>query len=325
MIKLLSQILIIASISGLVPVDAAQLEYHAGAGGGLEQGLLPVFSQEELFSSLPVADERPIDYPVKVDKDSYGIVTTAKSALVMDVDSGMMMYAKRPQQIRSIGSVTKLMSALIFLDQNPVLSRVVQLDSDQDLVYGGRIYLNFNDGISLEDLLGASLVGSDNSATKSLARFVDLTEEDFVAKMNEKARELGMVNTRFADLTGLDAGNVSTTHDLTKLLIAAESEVIVKKYMQSPAITVRQSSGTSIQIDNTNATLKSYLNEGDFSIEAGKTGFLPQAGYVLATIVGEGDHRIFVVVLGADSAEDRFVEVKGLSSWAFKTFKWPEE
>lgn len=324
MIKLIAQLVLAASITGLVPADAAQLEWAAGVENGLEFGHLPIAQVRQLYSGLPIS-ETAIDYPVKVDVDSYGVVTTAQSALVIDETSGMMMYAKRPDQVRSIGSVTKLMSALVFLDQDPDLSRIVELDPDRDLVYGGRIYLHFRDGLALDDVLGASLVGSDNSATKSLARFSGLSEADFVKKMNEKAVEFGMENSHFADLTGLDARNVSTARDLTKLLAAAEQKQDMKKYMMSESIVITQASGRSVQIENTNGVLGSYLNEGEYAVEAGKTGYLPQAGYVLTTIMREGEHRIFVIVLGAESLDARVNEVKGLAAWAFKTFRWPEE
>lgn len=324
MIKLIGQLVLAATISGLVPADAAQLEWAAGVENGLAFGRLPIAQVRQLYSGLPIS-ETAIDYPVKADVDSYGIVTTAQSALVIDEASGMMMYAKRPDQVRSIGSVTKLMSALVFLDQNPDLSRIVELDPDRDLVYGGRIYLHFRDGLSLNDVLGASLVGSDNSATKSLARFSGLGEENFVAKMNEKAAQLGMENSHFTGLTGLDPKNVSTARDLTKLLAEAETHPEMKRYMTSTAISITQASGRTVEIENTDGVLRSYLNEGDYAVEAGKTGYLPQAGYVLTTIMREGEHRIFVIVLGAESIDARVNEVKGLSAWAFKTFRWPEE
>lgn len=324
MIKLIGQLVLAASITGLVPVDAAQLEYQANADTGSAFGLLPASQTRQLYAGLPLAENR-IDYPIKVDQGSYGIVTTARSALVMDVESGAVLYEKRPDEIRSIGSVTKLMTALIFLEQNPDLGQIVELDTSQDLVYGGRIYLHFRDGLSLGDVLAASLVGSDNSATQSLIRFSGLTEDAFIRRMNEKAYELGMTSTTFTGPTGIDAGNISTARDITKLLSAAESTEEIKRHMMQPSVVITQASGRSATVDATNEVLESFLNEDPYAVEAGKTGYLPQAGYVLSTIIREGEHSIYVVVLGSESKETRISETKGLAAWAFKTFQWPDE
>lgn len=324
MIKALGQLLIVATLGGLVPTDAAQLEWQAGINNGSEYGRLPISDARQLYAALPIAADRNL-YPVKVDESSYGIVTSARSALVMDVKTGIPLFAKSPDEIRSIGSVTKLMTALIFLETNPNLNRMVELDEDRDLVYGGRIYLIFGDPLSLEDVLGASLVGSDNSATQALVRFSGMSEEEFVSRMNEKAQELGMTSTTFTDATGIDAANVSTARDITRLLAEARGEEEISLYTTMPVLTVVHGSGRSATIDNTDTLLTSYLNAGEYSIEVGKTGYLPQAGYVLSTLIRENEHEIYVVVMGAESVDARALEVKGLATWAFKTFKWPEE
>lgn len=324
MIRSLGQLLLVATLGGLVPADAAQLEWQAGVNNGLEFGRLPISDSRQLYAALPVSEERNA-YPIKVDESSYGIVTTARSALVMDVKTGMLLFAKNPDEIRSIGSVTKLMTALVFLESDPDLREMVELDVDEDLVYGGRIYLSFGDALKLEDVLAASLVGSDNSATQSLVRFSGMTQEDFISRMNEKAQEFGMTSTTFTDATGINATNLSTARDITKLLARARTIPVISKYTTTPQISVLQASGRAVDISNTDTLLTSYLNEGDYSIEVGKTGYLPQAGYVLSTLIREEEHEIYVVVMGAETIDARALEVKGLATWAFKTFKWPEE
>lgn len=320
MIQAISQLVVLASLSTVAPVDGLQLETFAQEGYFQP---LPIAAYQQQYASLPLA--RTVDRsPVKVDVNSLGIVTTAPSTIVMDVATGDVLYAKQPDQLRTIGSVTKLMTALVFLEQEPDLSQVVQMGSE-DIVYGGRIYLALNDDIPLEDVFAASLVGSDNSATEMLMKSSGLTEEEFIHRMNEKALELGMVSTHFSDVTGLDPKNMSTARDLTQLLFAAESNGKIKQYTTSSEVTVQHASGRTVTIENTNGVLDSYLNTGDFSVEVGKTGYLPQAGYVLATMMKEQQHDIFVVVLGSDSKESRVAEVKGLADWAFRTFSWPEE
>ncbi|MFH1631858.1 MAG: serine hydrolase [bacterium] len=321
--KLIGQFIMTAAIFQLLPADAAYFEWQAGVGE---------FPVDFLYSEvavaqipvLPDAEDREVpEYPVKVDTDSYGIVTSAESALVVDAVSGMTLLAKHPYQVRSIGSVTKLMSALVFMDTAPDLSQIVTLDPALDLVEGGRVYLAFYDGLTLDDVLGASLVGSDNTATEALIRFSGLAKEDFVELMNQKAVELGMIDTEFTDPTGIDPGNISTASDLVKLLVAVEEIEILKKYMTTATLTVEHLSGRLVTIENTNQLLESFLNEGEYEVTAGKTGYLPQAGYVLTSAVEQAGNKIYVIVLGSDSKESRVQEVKGLASWAFRVFKWP--
>lgn len=318
-IKLLGQLVFASMLVYMLPADLSQFEMMAGVevapSTGFEQNYLPTASARQLELR---------DYPVKVDPNSYGVVTSAQSVIVEDAKSGMMMLGKHPDYIRSIGSVTKLMTALVFLDQNPDLDQIVELDPTLDLIQGGRVYLAFYDGLSLDDVLGASLVGSDNTATESLMRFSGLENSVFIEKMNEKAKELGMSSTSFVDPTGISALNTSTARDVVKLLRSAKQNEIVQDYMVSKDLSVRHTSGRVITLKNTNKVLDTFLNEGEYQVTSGKTGFLPQAGYVLATSIERGEDEVYVVVLGSESKDTRVLESKGLAAWAFKTFSWPE-
>lgn len=320
MIKVIGQLLFALAITQIMPADAAVLEHLAGVPESAYPGI--DFDLSGSVSEFPLAADR-IVYPVKIDPSSYGIVTTAQSALVVDASSGMILLAKHPDQVRSVGSVTKLMSALVFLETEPDLAQTVTLDAESDLVYGGRIYLDFDTEIVLEDILAASLVGSDNTATQSLVRFSGLESEEFLDRMNAKALELGMTETHFADPTGIDAGNISTARDLAILLEAAAQNELIGFYTTLTKINITQGNGLTVTIENTNGLLEGYLNLGDNEIVAGKTGYLPQAGYVLVSAVEEGGHRLDVIVMGAESKEAREQEVKGLATWAFRVFEWP--
>ncbi|MFA6131179.1 MAG: serine hydrolase [Patescibacteria group bacterium] len=321
--KALGSLVLAAGLWQVLPTDLGLLEYRAGIGGE-EASKMSSVEYEAEHASLPRAGMRePILYPTKTDLSSFGIVTTAASVLVEDSESGMMMVAKHPYAIRSIGSVTKLMTALVFLETNPDLSQEVTI-VDEDYVGGGRLYLQFDDLIVLHDLLLAGLVGSDNTAMESLVRLSGLTKEDFVSRMNAKAVELGMANTTFSDPSGIDAGNTSTAYDLVALLRAAEEQPEIVEAMQLAQVTIHQQSGYSIEIENTNALLTSFVNEDPYRVIAGKTGFLPEAGYVLVSSVEKIGVKIYVIVLGSESKDTRVLESKGLISWAFKTFTWPQ-
>ncbi len=315
--KAMTQLVFATTLVNLFPVDGAYYEWQAEATLGDE----PAWSAQEIefaMQALPSAQER-FPEPVKVDTDSFGIVTTARSVLVVDRDSGAVLFQKQPDQVRAIGSVTKLMAALVFLEAQPELSTYVTLDPELDYVGGGRQYVPFYQAMPLSDVLAASLVGSDNTATQALVRFSGMDLETFVARMNEMAAEFGMEQSRFADPTGVDPDNLSTARDLIKLLEAADANETVQAYMQSASVILAYGGTT---VENTNTLLTSFLNRGNYDVLGGKTGFLPEAGYVLATTVQEEDHAVHVIVMGAESKDARTDEAKGLAAWAFKTFAW---
>lgn len=321
-LKALVQLVAAAGIVGIMPVDAAALELQVGK----------VATSDPLFAAaaftpgpfLPLAKTVVPAPPIKSDSDSYGIVTTAASVIVQDAGSGEVLFAKRPEEVRAIGSISKLMTALVYLDTQPDLDqRFTQLE--EDFAGGGRVYLYYRDPLTLRDILGAMMVGSDNTATMTIVRASGLSKEDFIARMNSKAAEMGLTNTHFEDPTGLSANNVSTAEELVVLLAAARQNDVLAGYMRTDTYVATHSSGRSVSIPSTDLLLSSAMNTGDYRVTAGKTGYIPQAGYCLATEIREGGHEIFVVVLGAPEKEDRFTDAIGLSSWAFKTFTWPDE
>ncbi len=303
--QLITQLLLAASLVNLFPSPGTNFN-----------------SATSWFSTLPSSSAADLPAPpTKTDLDSYGIVTSAPSTIVVDDASGAILYTNNPDDVRAIGSITKLMTVLVFLDTNPNLDSHVTVIGD-DFIGGGRVYLRFDDSVTLRDVLKASLVGSDNTATAALARFSNLSPADFLTAMNTKAAVLGMGSTHYVDVSGVDSGNVSTARDLTKILSAAAANPIMAKIMPLSQVTITQGSGYSVDIDATDELLTSYLNTGDYQVVAGKTGFIPEAGYCFATLIKHDGHALRVVVLGSASKSSRFKDAKGLAAWAFKTFTW---
>lgn len=320
--NILATILLPAILFSTLPTDGAQIEAMAsnsdlgntiyGDGGG--------FSHSWLHRQ-GIESRRPI----KVEPNKLGIVTSASSVIVVDDETGTLLYGERPYDLRSIGSVTKLMAVMVFLDQQPDLERSVVLNSNLDLVIGGRQYVGFGESIRLREVLASVIIASDNSAARSLMRFSGLSNEEFVEKMNEKAVEIGMGNTRFTEPTGIDPNNVSTAHQITMLLREAEKYDEILHYASMSNYTIRHDNGRLVNMDNTNGLLRTNMNEKEFRVVNGKTGFLPQAGYVLSSTVESRGKKIHIVVMGADSVESRVQEVRALADWTFGVYKWPDE
>lgn len=318
--RLIAQIVLATLVTHVIPVDAANLEWQAGIPVPQDALGAPLFTIASR-ATFPVAEDRVLP-PKKTNLNSYGVVTAAQSVVVMDVNSGSVLFQKAPDDVRAIGSITKLMTALVFLDTNPNLDETVTI-LEEDFVGGGRVYLNYRDGVSLHDVLGASIVGSDNTATSALQRLSGMSLDAFVAAMNAKAAELGMTSSRFADVSGVGSENVSTARDLFLLLAAAKASGTLQAFMTSSAITVVHASGLAVTVDSTDILLDTFLNERPYEITGGKTGFIPEAGYCFITSIKKGDGEVFVAVLGSSSKLERFADARALASWAFSTFTWP--
>ncbi len=261
--------------------------------------------------------------PQKIEESkSLGIETTARAALVFDKAAGEILFDKNSGEKLSLASLTKLMTALVILDEKPEWGKYIKL-AYADNREGGIVYARPPEEVTMENLFKMMLVGSVNNAAAAIARSTGMTEEAFVVKMNNKARELDMNNTIFVDPTGLLPENKSTARDIAKLLANAldreeiKEAVVQKKYIFSP----RKSSNT-YYVKSTNELLWSFLNEEPYTLIGGKTGYIEESGYNLAVEVEREGHKIVAVVLGSASAEDRFKEVKGLTDWTFENYKW---
>ncbi len=279
------------------------------------------------FQDSIVVAEEPVLRPVRVEtgseSKSIGVKTSAESVLALDAGTGEILYAKNIKKQRPIASITKLMTALVFLEHNPGWDEKVVF-SEEDKKEGSKDYIYNGEQVSVRDLFHLGLMLSNNSSMASLVRSTGFSEDEFVAIMNKKAEEFGMADTEFTGIIGLDTGNVSTAADVAKLAAAAFANEDIKTATQKGRYTVSISnSGRQFYIYNTNYLLSSYLNEGDFKIVGGKTGHLNEAGYCLTTqIKNNNGGEIISVVLGSGSMAGRFSDTKALSSWVFDNYIW---
>lgn len=318
LIRAMLQAVLTVGLVQFVPVDGALLERFAHLPTATEYPASLVMTQLASVH-LPIAAERA---PKRVDDQSLGVVTTAKSVLVLDRQSGSTLYQKNADEVRPIGSISKLMTALVFLETRPQLDASASVIND-DYREGGRVYLAFNDPVSVGDLLHASLIGSDNTATMSLTRLSGFSETDFVAKMNAKAVELGMTSTTYHDPTGLSAQNTSTARDIVQLLSAVQDVPEIAETIIISQVTITQGSGRSATIESTDELLTSFVNQPPFTMLGGKTGYLPEAGYCIGVGVRhEGAGDVFIVLLGSENKYTRVQEVKGLADWVYRVYAW---
>ena len=235
----------------------------------------------------------------------------AEAAIIYDPTTGEVLWEDHAQDQRSMASITKVMTALVFLESGAPMTTPVTVQRS-DVSRASTTYLRTGFKLTADDLLNLLLVGSDNAAARALARISPYGSEGFIAKMNEKASELGLFNTRYADPSGLLAENVSSAYDLARLIAHAAADERVGGIMRQTSYTTH-SGKTAITARSTNQIVRS----GDIDVVGGKTGFISRSGYCLATLLRlpQTGQQVAVVVLGAKSNASRFWETRHLFNW----------
>ena len=235
----------------------------------------------------------------------------AEAAIIYNPTTGEVLWESHAQDQRSQASITKVMTALVFIESGAPMSTPVTVERS-DVSRASTTYLRTGFKLTADDLLNLLLVGSDNAAARALARISPYGAAGFITKMNDKAAELGLINTRYADPSGLLAENVSSAYDLARLIAHASADERVGGIMRKQTYTT-QSGKQTITARSTNQIVRS----GDIEVVGGKTGFINRSGYCLATLLRlpSTGQQVAVVVLGAKSNASRFWETRHLFNW----------
>jgi len=235
-----------------------------------------------------------------------------KSALLVNYENGEVLYARNADAVRPIASITKLVAAMVILDKGVDLDRTETI-TKQDAHRSSRSRLNRGFELSLNDLMHAALMNSDNRATRALARATSGSLEAFVAEMNRKVRRLGLKATHFTDPTGLDSTNVSTACEVAKLLHHAYRYELIAEItsMKRYRVKIQNRKNTFRNMANTNLIMHS-----PYKVLSGKTGYIRAADYCLTSLIRNkrGD-RLTMVVLGVPGDKLRFREARKLIDW----------
>ena len=234
----------------------------------------------------------------------------AAAAIIFNPETGQVLWEENAQDKRSIASITKVMTAIVFLESNPDLTQEVTVERS-DVYAASTTYLRRNERITLGNLLHLTLIASDNAAARALARLSPGGTELFIERMNQKAVELGLQSTSFTDPSGLKAENISSAYDLSRLISFAAADERIAPIMRTAEYKVSTSRRT-ITIHNTNR----LVTGGEVDVVGGKTGFITKAGYCLATLLRlPQGNQVAVVVLGANSNTGRFWETRHIFNW----------
>ncbi len=246
--------------------------------------------------------------------DTRNLNLRSESVLVVD-EHGHQVYAKTPGLVMPIASITKLMTSMVVLDAGVPLDRHITIrKADRDLLRltGSRLHYD-RASLSRSELLKIALMSSENRAAAALGRttFPDGTRA-FVKAMNRKAQTLEMKNTRFADATGLDASNVSTAQDLSRLLRAARDYPLIRRATTTLSTEVRPyEKRGALRYVNTNRLLKNPA----WDIGLSKTGYIDEAGRCLVMEARLHERTLFIVLLNSFGKLTPFGDSNRLRKW----------
>ncbi len=238
-------------------------------------------------------------------KETVSFDLAAENGAILDCQNHNLFFSKKPDRTWPIASITKLFTAYTFLDYNPGWETIYEIKAG-DKREGGKIYLFTGDKVRVEDLFYFSLVGSDNTATAALVSSTGMNEDEFIVKINDKIKSLGLKNTKVVDVTGLKDANISTAREIAQFANIALGVDEINRASLTKKYEFTTEQGRKKAIYSTNDLLN-FFPEQDISLLGGKTGHINSSGYCLVSkFKGAGGRAIVTVVLGADSESGRF-------------------
>ena len=246
--------------------------------------------------------------------DGSGILQLASSkALIINQNTGEVIYAKNTGLTTPIASITKLMTAMVMLDANQPFDEMLYVSGeDVDYIKSTSSRLSVGAGLSRGDMLQLALMASENRAASAIGHNYPGGKYAFIKAMNAKAKVIGMTHSRFVDPTGLDSENVSTAEDLAKMVQAAYQYPDIRLATTSPSHEVyMEGRQYAVNFNNTNGLVRG----GEWQIGLSKTGFINEAGRCLvmqATIAGE---PMIVVLLDSIGKQTRIGDANRVRKW----------
>lgn len=286
------------------------------------QGYFLFLDKEEINKPL-VIDKKEADFifplsplPIKKKDASSPPDLNCVSACVLDFNTAMILHEKNKDQKVPMASLAKIMTAIIILEDNKLDDLVTIKKESLGLTEEeSKLGLLEGDQIKVKDLLYALLIHSANDSAKVLAQYKTGDEKKFIELMNKKAQELGLKNTRFATVSGLDEeDNYSSAYDLAFLFKYACQNPLFLEIINTKEYSFVSTKGQNYSFSNTNELLGS-----DSRIIGGKTGFTEEAGRCLISLAQDKDHKVITVLM---NCPERFEETKKILDWTYSNYLW---
>jgi D-alanyl-D-alanine carboxypeptidase (penicillin-binding protein 5/6) len=245
----------------------------------------------------------------------------AKSAILIEQDTGTILFDKESHEQLPPASMTKIMTLLLIMEalDEGTLSReeTVRVSENASSMGGSQIFLEAGEEMTVDDLLKGVAIASANDASVALAERISGSEEAFVEEMNKKAKELGLENTNFRNTTGLpEKDHYSSAYDMGMMARELLTYESVTDYTSIYEDYLRKGTDKEFWLVNTNKLVRFY--DG---VDGLKTGYTSEAKYCLAATAKRNDMRVVAVVLGYDNSKERNAAVSSMLDYAFSQFE----
>lgn len=253
-------------------------------------------------------------------EEGLDIASEAKSAILIERDTGKVIFSKNENEQLPPASMAKIMTLLLAMESiekgELKLDEMIRVSERASSMGGSQVFLEAGEEMSVEDLLKSVAIASGNDASVALAERISGSEEAFVKQMNNKVNELGLKNTQFQNSSGLPAENLySTAYDMA---------IIAKELLKYEAITdytsiyedyLRKGQDNEFWLVNTNKLVRFYPG-----VDGLKTGYTSEAKYCLTATAKKDDMRVIAVVMGVDTVKKRNATVSAMLDYAFNHY-----
>ncbi|MGY3893930.1 D-alanyl-D-alanine endopeptidase [Aeromonas enterica] len=269
--------------------------------------LVPVSMESAQANPFAATSQSPASFL----EQRNDLTLSSAAFVVANPRTGEVLSERNANRVMPIASITKLMTALVVLDANQRLSEMLTVTmADVDRLKGTGSRLAVGSRLSRADMLHIALMSSENRAASALARNYPGGQRAFVEAMNAKARMLGMWSTQFSDSTGLTPRNVSSAHDLAKLVAAASAYPLIRQYSSTDQRMVRNGK-RQLHYLNSNRLVR----EGSWPVTLSKTGYIREAGRCLVMATQVNHEPVILVLLNAETPNARVADAKRIRSW----------
>ena len=262
-----------------------------------------------LITSVSQAAHHRTHQSVRVRTDEPDL--RSSSALVLDTTHQSVLYSRKADMAAPIASITKLLTVLVVADAGLPLDEPIQLTTEDRIIgKGASSRLVLGTTLTRGDLIHLALMSSENRAAHALGRNYPGGLPAFVQAMNAKARRLGMTSAHFVDPAGLSSDNVASAEDLSKLVIAASENPVIREYSTDPGYAVRVGR-KMLEFRNTNA----LVNNPTWNIIVQKTGYITEAGRCLVMQAVIQGRTVVIVLLNSVGKNTRVADAVRIRRW----------
>lgn len=249
------------------------------------------------------------------------LTTNSKSAILVEPTTNTIIYENNKDEQRAPASMTKMMTMLLIMeaidDGRIKLDDMVTISKKAANMGGSQVFLQENMQLQVEQLLKSIAIASGNDAAVAMAEFIGGSTEEFVNMMNAKAKELGLKNTNFMNVHGLDEENhYSSAYDMSQIAVELLKHEKILEYTSLYEEYLEKPDGTKSWLVNTNKLVRFY--EG---VDGLKTGYTSTAGYCLTSTAKKNNIRFVTVVMGVDTTEHRSSDTTSMLNYAFANYK----